>query len=221
MTEAEQGLTFDGLRGFIEHIRTNIYLDQSFTERLGLTESEAQMIVAAYGVLWDVVGDDGLGKFDDVDWESGAVNWWWFDLEHSTTFIPGYDVADTWSHFAFDVYYGEFSAHNNFAVSPQLMFLMFRPGDWHNWLISHYPSLAHHVGMFASSPDTWYDPFYWNPDNPQISFPEMGYFDSGFIDRIIKINRLTLLHYIVGVSSGQDMLSMLQYLYSQEWYNSS
>ncbi len=135
---------------------------------------------------------------------------WWIDFDHSTTYYPGAQIDNQWSHFAFEVYYGEMVSQ--FLAHPQLMMFMFSPDDWDGWLLENYPQYVDNLGIFVSSATQWLDPLHWTLDNPQISFPEMSYFGSGFIDLIAQ--KLKLFGHI-------EINIIFQYLYSLEWYNSS
>ncbi len=226
---AEQGLQFDGLKGFINYIRQidfNLNPDGSyvsnFEERLGLEQKEAtgdvparieaQMIVEAYGIIWS--GPDA-GEYN-TDWASDnplAVEQWYDDLEDSTTYHgPEADASTHWSHFAFEILYGHIA-----STSAQIH-LMFSPEDWDAWMVPHYPDTVYQTGIFAYDSYTWFDPASWDPAHtgPDIVFPEMSGFGAGFLS---QIHTITLLRFF---ESGRnydynDLKSLLQYLYGMGW----
>ncbi|MBA7568844.1 hypothetical protein ES708_10580 [subsurface metagenome] len=226
---AEQGLQFDGLKGFINYIRQiDFSLDaygnyvSSFAERLGLEQKEAtgdvparleaQIIVEAYGIIWS---GPNAGEYN-TNWASNnpeAVEQWYDDLEHSTTYYgPEADASTHWSHFAFEMLYGHIA-----STSAQIH-LMFTPEEWDAYMTEHYPDIVWQSGIFSYDSYTWVDPASWDPDytGPDIVFPEMSGFGAGFLSQIYKISLLRFF------DSGRnydynDLESLLQYLYGMLW----
>ena len=213
---AEQGLHFDGFKGFIEYISnldfsvivdydaSDIYI-ADFNERLGLTEQEARIIVEAYGLNWNT------GATGNSLWSASAVDSWYADLEVSTHYTSGATSATSWAHFAYEM----FSGH--VAATSGLIHLMFSPEEWENWVSTNHPSIdLNNVYMEPYSPTTWTDPASLDPNIPEMEFAEMGYFDTQFLNTMTHIS---LMRFMIGTSTYDyhDLKSLIEYLYSTQW----
>ena len=171
---------------------------------------EAQMIVEAYGIIWN-----GANAGDyNTNWATNnpdAVEQWYSDLDHSTTYYEGGDSSTHWSHFAFEMFYG------HIAFTSAQVHLMFNPAQWNAWLEQY--RIDHPLANIPERPeltvgDAWVDPASWNPDVWPSTLPEMSYFSSQLL---AQMNVITLTRYLSYLTDRNDLMALLQYLYSIEW----
>ncbi|QEE15419.1 hypothetical protein DSAG12_01244 [Promethearchaeum syntrophicum] len=211
---AEQGLKFDGsdrdlvgLKGFINYIRQIDFTVSDFTGRLGLVESQAKIIVEAYGLDW------ADGETGNAIWDKSVVDSWYTDLDHSTTYYEGGNPSSHWSHFAFKMFY------EHMASTSGQIHLLFNPVQWANWLekykIDHPNANIPEQPFFYASDTTWTDPQSWNPEISYSEFPVMSYFNMQFMD--IVNDRITLHRFVSNSPHVDDLMSLLLYLYNLQW----